>query len=215
MERPRSRQTAMTLVEILVVIAVITILIALLLPPRQGLGGTPGGACMNHLRQIDIGFILYTQDNGGKFPMQQSITNGGTMEFLQRNQTFPHYEKVAAYLSPVQILICPCDKSKRAGTDYNTLSDANLSYFLNADVSTNNPSTSILAGDRNVQANGRPTTPGVLFVSTNVDVSFTSELHPGFGVVAFADGHVEACRKSNFNEFIRRQNQPSFRLSIP
>jgi prepilin-type processing-associated H-X9-DG protein len=209
------RQTAMTLIEILVVIAMVAVLIAMVIPPRHRPVKSSVLICMNHLKQIDLGFLMYADDNHGKIPMQYSITNGGTMEFLQRNQTFPHYQKLSPYIPAVEILVCPADKNRHAASDYNNLSDTNLSYFLNADISTNDPSSSILAGDRNLAANGKPVTPGLLSVSANLNLSFTPELHPTVGVLAFADGHVEACRKTNLNSLFTRQNLASFRLSIP
>lgn len=204
----------MTLIEVLAVIAVIAVMIAMI-PSRPHPDKAISAACMNNLRQIDIGFIMYTSDNGGKLPMQYSITNGGTMDFLQRNQTFPHYQKLSQYTPAVGILVCPADKNRHAAADYNSLGDTNLSYFLNADVPTNSPSSSILAGDRNLESNGRPVPPGLFSVSTNLNVNFTPELHPKFGMLAFADGHVEACRKTDLNSFFKRQNLASFRLSIP
>ncbi|HET7625680.1 MAG TPA: hypothetical protein VFM25_10495 [Verrucomicrobiae bacterium] len=54
------------------------------------------------------------------------------------------------------LLICPTDKTRNPATDYRKLADQNLSYFLNLDSSTNGGATTILSGDRNLEANGRP-----------------------------------------------------------
>ena len=122
MKRHSAGEAAMTLIEVLVVIAVFGIVIAMYLqmrspPPDR----TTVTACLFDLKQIDIGFLMYTADNGGKFPMQSSITNGGTMEFLQRNQTFPHYQKLSQYFSSPTILVCPVDKNRHATTNFQTM----------------------------------------------------------------------------------------------
>src|SRR5260221_14263297 len=58
------RTSAMTLVELLVVIAIIVILIALLLP---ALGGAMSRAnevvCINNLKQFHMAMVLYSADN--------------------------------------------------------------------------------------------------------------------------------------------------------
>ena len=203
------------MLEVLVVIAVIAMVAAMVIPMRYSPDKTPSTACLSHLKQINLGFLLYAEDNAGKFPMQVSITNGGTMEFLNRNQTFPHYQKIFQYLRYTEVLRCPADKGRRTAATYQTLTDTNLSYFLNADVSTNNPAESILTGDRNLQANGQPVSAGLFTLTTNLDVSWTRELHQNFGCLGFADGHAESCKKANLNSLVKRQNVASSRLSIP
>jgi len=206
---------AITVLEVLVVIAVIAMVAAMVLPMRYVPDKTPSTACLSHLKQIDLGFLLYAEDNAGKFPMPISITNGGTMEFLNRKQTFPHYKKIFQYLRYTEVLRCPTDRSRQIGATYEALTDANLSYFLNADVSTNNPAQSILAGDRNLQANGQPVSAGLFMLTTNLDLSWTRELHLNSGCLGFADGHTEFSRKTNLNSVVKRQNVAASRLSIP
>jgi prepilin-type N-terminal cleavage/methylation domain-containing protein/prepilin-type processing-associated H-X9-DG protein len=206
---------AFTLVELLVVVAVIAILIAMMLPARTGSRRAPGAICMNHLKQTALGFWLYAGDNHDKFPMQVSVTNGGTKEFLYSNHTFPHYEKLSSCIPRPELLICPTDKNRRAATNYNELADKNLSYFLNADFSTNNPIVSILAGDRNLEADGQPVKPGLFILTTNLNLGWTHELHLTGGNLAFADGHVEFCKSTNLNSVVQRQSIVTNRLSVP
>lgn len=211
----RSANQAMTLIEVLAVIAVIVLVVAMLVPLRPHTDGSKATACRMRLKQIDLGFQMYAEDNGGKFPIQVSITNGGTMEYLERNQTFPHYQKLAPYIQYSKVLWCPLDKNRHAATDYATLTDANLSYFLNADVSTNNPSVSIMTGDRNLETNGRPIPAGLFTLTTNTKTGWTQELHPKGGNLGFADGHVEFCRSENLTTVAQNQNLVVSRLSIP
>jgi prepilin-type N-terminal cleavage/methylation domain-containing protein/prepilin-type processing-associated H-X9-DG protein len=211
----RDANGGMTLIEVLVVIACVVILIAFLLPRLNTPEHATRPMCMNNLKTIGIELIMYTEDNHGKFPICVSITNGGTMEYLDRNQTFPHYQKLSADTNLVRFLVCPADKKRKAAASFATLTDSNISYCLNADVSTNNPTQSIMTSDRNLQVNGQPVHHGTLVLSTDMDAGWTPEMHPGGGVLGFADGHVEFCRITNLNFIIQRQGLATNRFSVP
>jgi prepilin-type processing-associated H-X9-DG protein len=113
-------------------------------------------------------------------------------------------------------LICPAETRRSGVTNFNNLTRNNLSYFLNGDVSLSNlPNASISAGDRNLQANGQPVSPGLFVLTTNLDVSWTHELHRIGGNVAFADGHVEFSRTTGLNALVQRQSIATNRLLVP
>jgi hypothetical protein len=211
----RDANGGLTVIEMLVVIACVIIVLAMILPPGRRPQRAPLVTCVSHVRQIDLGFLMYASDNDGKFPIQISVTNGGTMDFLDRGQTFPYYQKLSKYIAALPVLVCPADKTRRAATNYESLTDTNLSYFLNADVSTNNPSSSILDGERTFEANGDPVRHGTFLVKTNTDLAWTSENHHNEGTLGFTDGHAEVSRGVNLNALFQRQGLATNRLSVP
>ena len=145
--------------------------------------------------------------------MQTSITNGGTMEFTARDQTFPHFQKLAGFGVNPSMFICPDDKKRRVAGSFAQLADTNLSYFINTDVKSN--STSIMTGDRHLKANGQPVGHGMFTALTNMDLSWTTELHRGIGILGFADGHAQISRATNLNTFFQNQGSAAARLSVP
>jgi hypothetical protein len=159
---------------------------------------------------------MFEEDNYGKLPMQLSVTNGGTMELIQSGQVFPHIQKISKYYSgqDMGVLICPSDVERHAATNFETLNDLNISYFLNADVATNNPSVSILTGDRNLKAVNWPVKSGLFLLTTNINMRWTDDLHIGRGCLSFADGHVQLV-SAKLNSIIQSQPRATNRLCVP
>ena len=67
----RSTQTGFTLIELLVVIVIIAVLAALLLPAlAQAKGKARRVQCLSQLRQWDMAFHMYVEDNDGWIPRE-------------------------------------------------------------------------------------------------------------------------------------------------
>jgi len=69
------RRSGFTLVELLVVVSIVAILASLLLPALAGARNRSHQAfCLNNLRQLNLGVILYTSDNDDKLPYNLGAT---------------------------------------------------------------------------------------------------------------------------------------------
>jgi prepilin-type N-terminal cleavage/methylation domain-containing protein/prepilin-type processing-associated H-X9-DG protein len=211
----KAKISGLTLIEVLVVIAIIAILAAMLLPYLAGGGKARIPWCMSNLKQIDLGFIIFANDNHSCFPMQVPVTNGGTMEFIYSEHTFPHFQKLKDFIRDPRLFICPFETNRQAAVSYEALNDLNISYFLNADASTNNPTHTILAGDRFLQLKGQAIQSGLFVLTTNSNVSWTPYFHVKGGNLAFADGHVEFSKDNNLNSLIQNQPLGTNRLCVP
>jgi prepilin-type N-terminal cleavage/methylation domain-containing protein/prepilin-type processing-associated H-X9-DG protein len=213
---PNPGHSGLTLVEVLLVMAIIAVLAALFLPPLAGSRKAKVPLCMSNLKQIDIGFNIFASNNHGQFPMEIPVTKGGTMEFIYSGHTFPHFEKLKNYQIQPRLFICPFETNRQAADSYEAFNDLNLSYFVNADASTNDPSLTILIGDRFLQVNGQPVAPGLLAVTTNLNLSWTPNFHVGGGNFTFADGHCEFVRDGNrLKSIISGQPLETNRFSVP
>jgi prepilin-type processing-associated H-X9-DG protein len=216
MKTEARRLEALTLIEVLVIIAILFVLAAMLLPSLSNGDRHPRRVvCLSQLKTIGRGFVMWPDDHNGQFPWQIPASNGGTLEFIYTGHTFPHYEKLSKYVRQPETFLCPSDKAKHAVTNYAALSDQSVSYFLNVDLSTNSPSASIVAGDRNLQANGKPVQPGLFTLTTNLDMNWTHEAHDERGNLAFADGHAESVKTNRLNELIQSRSPATNRLAVP
>jgi len=216
MHRGKRNVSGLTLIELLAILAILAILAALLLPSTNGGGKARIPWCMSNQKQIDLGFQVFAGDNHGEFPMQLSVTNGGTMEFVQSGKVFPHIQNISKIYDGhyMGILICPTDLKRNAATNFQDLNDLNISYFLNSDVSTIKPSASVLTGDRNLEAVNWPVKSGLFALTTNIFMRWTDDLHSRRGCLSFADGHGELV-SANLNSIIRNQPLSTNRLCVP
>ena len=210
---------AFTVLELLVILALIGVFAALVVPVANGHRKVPRAECMSKLSRLGLAISEFAADHSDKFPMQTSVTNGGSMEFLGTGSPAPHFQTLSNYLrGDWGVLLCPTDKSKQRATNYTAISDRNISYFLSMDAIYGSPGI-ILAGDRNLEVSGQPVKPGLFALTTNAAVRWTSQLH-GQGRAAiggnllFGDGHVEASGRS-LPAVIQRQNLATNHLAFP
>jgi prepilin-type N-terminal cleavage/methylation domain-containing protein/prepilin-type processing-associated H-X9-DG protein len=74
------RKRAFTLVEMLVVLAVVGILAALLLPALVGAKeGGKATVCLGNLHQIGLGLQLYVPENQNKLPVMENVGTNGVL----------------------------------------------------------------------------------------------------------------------------------------
>ena len=103
-------RAAFTLVEVLVVIAVMAILAALLLPTLNGArAGANRTVCRNNLKQINLGLRMYADDSSDTLPAV-----GGTTNFIQDLSGYKeHMKKYVGWRgasSPRdKLFACPAD----------------------------------------------------------------------------------------------------------
>jgi prepilin-type N-terminal cleavage/methylation domain-containing protein/prepilin-type processing-associated H-X9-DG protein len=199
MQAPRipCSRPAFTLVELLVVVAIIGVLASILLPV---LAKAPARAdrihCVNNLRQIGIASHTWSRDHDGALPMHVSTNEGGSLEWHRA----AHNLGGAVVFSPrdfivmsneigvPSLLVCRADKRRVPPRTFAEVDATRLSYFTGGRASLADPQ-SVLSGDGNLTNSagmGVPLgAPGLL------NFRWTPEQHDERGNVLFADGHVE------------------------
>lgn len=143
---------ALTLVEVMVIVAVLGLLIALLLPslakPRARSSRIN---CDNNLKQIGLSFRIWAADNGDRYPMQVPVNEGGTLELVPLGNVFPHFQILSNELNTPKVLACPKDRSRKAAANFLAgFNNAHVSYFVGLDAEEARPQM-LLAGDSNLE----------------------------------------------------------------
>ena len=207
-----------TLIEVLVVVAVIFVLAALMLPTLDHTHTSRGPSCMSNQKQICLGLIMSQGDNDGKFPWQRSTATNGTMKLITNGQAASQLYPLTDYLKSFGCYLCPVDSGKVEATNYDHFTDQNISYFVNVDATTNTAAT-ILTGDRHLIANGNPVKPGLFYYKDTSNLSWSRGLHGTgertVGVMGFADGHAEMVKTTDLNGVFHRQGLVSDRMEVP
>ena len=195
-----NRVGAFTLVEMLVVCAIIGILAAMLMPAlEKGKERARRIQCINNLRESGVAFHLFANDHNGKFPMEVSTNDGGSLEFARAgyqslprfNFSYRHFLALAEEIKNPNVLLCPADLARFPASSFSSFNNSNLSYVVGLKADTFTPNA-ILSGDRNF--------PGAYYVNQTIVHIPTStsyylwqqgSLHNAKGNLLFADAHVE------------------------
>jgi len=210
------KERGMTLIEIFVVLVIISILAVLLIPALiNAKHRALRISCVNNLMQIGLSCRVWEGDHTNLYPMQVSGANGGTMEFTTGPNVFRHFQVMSNELSTPYILICPAesDRMRARATNFDFMSNSNISYFVGIDANETNPQL-ILSGDRNI-TNGTSVKNGVLNLTTNNLAGWTEEMHNKIGNIGLADGSVQQVNISYLQVAVANTGLATNRLQMP
>ena len=186
------RRSAFTLIEILVVIAIIAMLAAILFPVfARARENARRSSCQSNLKQLSLATMQYTQDYDDHFPLGISASASGVFTAL---------DLVQPYAKSKQIAICPSD-AEPFDVDLSSLAPtiAPSSYSANDKIATTpefgGPAPASLAQihqtsripliwDAVLDTTTAPLTPGL----PNV---IAQRRHLDGANCAFVDGHVK------------------------
>jgi prepilin-type processing-associated H-X9-DG protein/prepilin-type N-terminal cleavage/methylation domain-containing protein len=124
----RRRPTAFTLIELLVVITIIAILAALLLPAlSRAKANGQSASCLNNLKQLQVAWKMYENDQNDRFPpnisrniggIPQNISNSWVLGNAQHDLDTSNILSGSLYAgaNSARIYRCPADRATVTGT---------------------------------------------------------------------------------------------------
>lgn len=138
-----AKANAFTLVELMVVMAVILILASLLVGAmRNAQAGANQISCMNRMHQLQLAWMLYLDEHNDQLPLNQTIPNTGRNSLGSWVTGNPKEDKDTSsielgtlypYVRSAAIYRCPGDYSVVTGTKQFRTRSYSISRYMNGD----------------------------------------------------------------------------------
>ncbi len=136
---PRPALPAFTLLELLVAVAILSVLAGILLPVlAKARQRAYQSVCLSNLKQIGSAFALYLENWDGRFPLESYIDERFRADVGKRwtpSKTWKH--ALLPYLRSIEVLICPTNPcvwwkwSSEEGIPAGDISGMPISYAMN------------------------------------------------------------------------------------
>ena len=193
----RFRSGAFTLIEILVVVAIIAVLAAIAFPfVGRAIDTANNAKCISNLRQMNVGLASYLQDKNGFLPNSPNVFVTSLWPFSYPDRPLPSIS--GASLPPsLKGTIFECPAARRDGST--------RSYGFNMYIGNG-----IASQPKKLIALDRPLSKVCLIADSADNSTLTpsriNDRHNGFCNVLFADGHVAPTtitpeiRQSNYSD---------------
>jgi prepilin-type processing-associated H-X9-DG protein len=214
----RSRTSAFTKWDLLICLATVAMLgIALpILPFHRHRACGHRLNCVSNLKQIGLGFRMWSNDHEERMPWQLPAAEGGTKEFAHSPYAALHFTLVSNEFNSPKILTCPSD-TNRTRTSWWDAPLSGLSYFAGISANETN-AASFLSGDRNISTNSSMLS-GLLAVRDPAAMQWTGDIHKRSGHIAFADGSVAQLNDDRLRQALQSALDTSVngqvRLAVP
>jgi prepilin-type N-terminal cleavage/methylation domain-containing protein/prepilin-type processing-associated H-X9-DG protein len=201
---------AFTLIELLIVIAVIAILASLLLPVLGRAKETGRAtACLNNMRQMGIAVSTYSLDNRGRLPdFREWLTNTPSRD-LTTGKLYPYLKSKAVYLCPTDKMALSASISGSATRDYSYAMNCVLCHDTDT-AKFVTPTRTLLLAEAEMARNDYTglVGPKVWLGSTTT----ISSRHNGRGHLVFCDTHIERVKAATA---LKLERSKSFWLPCP
>ena len=223
------RNRALTLLEVLVIIFVLIVLAVIVLPANHGNSRSIARriACQNNLKQLVLSFKIWPSAQDDRYPMQVSVTNGGTMELMNTPDAWKVFQAMSVELNTPKIIHCPADTVHAdIATNFSNDLQNKISYFIGLDASEANPNA-IISGDGNFLLNRSLADHGFVNASTNDTLAWDTSRHVSThykllykikvstGNIARSDGSVQSTTERDLAIALQQTGFPTNRIFIP
>jgi prepilin-type N-terminal cleavage/methylation domain-containing protein len=230
--KPRiQKQRGLTMVEVLVVVAILTALFFLFMLPRMARAHIHMGPdCPNNIQEIGLSFQIWAGDHDNKFPAEVSVAEGGGMELIQTGNVCGFFQVLSNELNTPKVLVCQEDWGRIAATNFgDDFNGSHISYFIGVDITNKDFGQRILSGDDNFLVNGTPVKSGLAYYPTNISIAWgpgrhgdvpvhhfwTPKPHSFYGWIGMADGSLQVLGTTGLQAAFAQTGLVTNRLAIP
>ena len=169
---------------------------------------------------------MWAEDNNGKFPMEISRADGGTMESAARGDVFSTFQVLSNELFNPRILYCPCDTGhsvfqlrpdffEYARHNFSGDLKNHVSYFVGLDANTKSVPKRFSPVTSNFAISDVPVKSGLLLLATNAPVSWTAARRESQGNIGVVDGSVAIASSSYLRQMLTQTGVATNRLALP
>jgi type II secretory pathway pseudopilin PulG len=215
----KQNNRAFTLMEAMVVIFMLAVLATMLLPPSQShrKNAAMRAACVNNLKQVGLAFRMWDNGSTAYYPMNLSVTRGGTKELIVTGDVAQTFLVMSNELTTPKILYCPADTKRFPATNFASgFNNENISYFIGVDANGDDPQM-ILAGDDNFEIGDVPVKSGLLNLSSKTPITWSAARHKFAGNLCYSDGSVQLVKVLGSTNLLHQAEfvTNGIRLAIP
>ncbi|RYG70833.1 DUF1559 domain-containing protein [bacterium] len=199
------KTSGFTLIELLVVIAIIAILAAILFPTFNGVRAKARAtSCLSNLKQIGLGFHMYSQDNDGFWIMPGYTTVNGRSTWWFGSQYDGKSDfrdsPLYPYIKNAQIADCldtpnPTNPLNASNVNYYGGFGYGINQLINGAHSAafDNPGETVVLGDSAGYGNGELRRSIYVYWPTISSIGVHGR-HQGFANILWADGRASSVK---------------------
>ena len=214
-------ERALTLAEVMFVVVVLVVLVvAWLSIAPVARARAERQKCHNIQRSVALGFRVFANDNGEKFPfaVSNSLAYGNVV------QAWLHSQTMSSELGSARILLCPSDRERllniksdfgSGASGLGSAGNAAVSYAPSLDADQTRPNAVLLI-DRNLVTNTWNLRGSLLLaISNGPPLEWDQRIHGFSGNAALADGSVGMLSNPDLAARVRVQGLSTNRLLLP